>query len=149
MLFVTLETRRKMGRVSFRKGVWDRYWERPSAIGQFVFHCPSYSPRSLCKSWLGPVCFSFLEWRIVNCIYYASKVYRLCLNPGTYHTWSKHDLFSYSRTNVQRLEEANNNNNNNLIRHYLQILSFDLKRDNDLLFLLFYLRNCAFFILDV
>ena len=40
LLFDTLETRRRLGRVNFRKDFWDRYWVRA---------VPSNSPRSLCE----------------------------------------------------------------------------------------------------
>lgn len=36
----TLETRRKLDRVSFRNEFWDRYWGRANQLLANVFPCP-------------------------------------------------------------------------------------------------------------
>lgn len=61
--FATLETRRKLGRVCFRKDFWEWYWGRAGQPLASFFCVHSNSPRSVRQSWLGPVPFSFLKWR--------------------------------------------------------------------------------------
>ena len=43
----TLETRRKLSRVNFRKGVWDRYWGRAGQRLANFSTTPSHRPRIL------------------------------------------------------------------------------------------------------
>ena len=64
IVFVTLKTRGKMGRVNFRKDVWDCYWR-----------VPSYDPRNNCGTHFGSCSL------LVSKVPISSSVY--AIDPGS------------------------------------------------------------------
>ena len=58
------ETTRRLDRVGFRKAFWDQLWGRTGQL--LVNFCPCLLDgfRCLCESYLQPLCFSLVNWRI-------------------------------------------------------------------------------------